>query len=76
LAKLNSFRQVGGELTLGRADHKEGLYFGTEMDWDEAKGKPMHGPNLWPDKIPELKPTVPFQFVVLGFAGNNLFHLR
>lgn len=51
--------KVGGELTLGRPDHKEGLYFGTEMTWEEAKTKPMHGPNLWPEKVPALKETVP-----------------
>lgn len=43
---------VGGELTLGLADQKEGLYFGTELDREHPRvkaGTPMHGPNLFPN---------------------------
>jgi len=43
---------VGGELTRGRADAKEGLYFGAELGADHpdvVAGKPMHGANLFPD---------------------------
>src|SRR5260370_36960 len=42
---------IGGELTSGEPDLKEGLYFGAEMDEDEPlvkSGTPMHGPNLFP----------------------------
>ncbi len=49
---------VGGELTSGRPDLKEGIYLGTDLPADHARvraGTPMHGANLWPDEVPELK---------------------
>jgi isopenicillin N synthase-like dioxygenase len=49
------FFPVGGELTSGRPDLKEGLYFGTEAP---ADGLPLHGPNLFPAQVPALKPVV------------------
>jgi isopenicillin N synthase-like dioxygenase len=55
------FFPVGGELTSGRPDLKEGVYFGTELDAQDARvkaGMPMHGANLWPDAVPELRPAV------------------
>ncbi len=42
---------VGGELTSGRPDRKEGIYFGRELRADDARvraGLPLHGPNLFP----------------------------
>jgi isopenicillin N synthase-like dioxygenase len=42
---------VGGELTSGRPDRKEGIYFGAELPTDDARvraGRPLHGPNLFP----------------------------
>ena len=44
---------LGGELTSGVADHKEGIYFGTECSPEQAHGRPMHGPNMFPE-VPEL----------------------
>jgi isopenicillin N synthase-like dioxygenase len=52
---------VGGELTSGRPDLKEGVYFGTELAADHPRveaGLPMHGPNLWPDEPRGLKVAV------------------
>ena len=51
---------VGGELTSGRPDQKEGIYFGRELPaGDEAGGgRAMHGPNLFPSRPPELGATV------------------
>ncbi|MET0271971.1 MAG: 2-oxoglutarate and iron-dependent oxygenase domain-containing protein [Phenylobacterium sp.] len=52
---------LGGELTSGKPDLKEGLYLGTELAPDHPRvraGTPMHGANLWPAALPELKPAV------------------
>jgi isopenicillin N synthase-like dioxygenase len=51
---------VGGELTSGRPDLKEGLYLGTELPPDDPRvraGLPMHGANLWPSNLPGLRPA-------------------
>src|SRR4029453_3531400 len=42
---------VGDELTSGKPDQKEGLYFGEELPRDHPlvrKETPLHGPNLFP----------------------------
>ena len=52
---------VGGELTSGRADHKEGIYFGAELTDDHPLVRsrtPMHGTNLFPENIPLFRETV------------------
>jgi isopenicillin N synthase-like dioxygenase len=52
---------VGGELTSGVPDRKEGIYFGNELDRDDPRvriGTPLHGPNLFPAQPAELGPTV------------------
>lgn len=52
---------VGGELTSGKPDRKEGLYFGAELTDDHPlvrSGTPMHGPNLFPRNIPLFRETV------------------
>src|SRR5690349_18258900 len=52
---------VGGELTSGKPDLKQGLYFGEELDENDervAKGLALHGRNLFPADIPELKSAV------------------
>jgi len=52
---------LGGELTSGRPDLKQGLYFGEELGEDDprvAAGWPLHGRNLFPDDVPELRPAV------------------
>ncbi|MGH6949272.1 MAG: isopenicillin N synthase family dioxygenase [Vitreimonas sp.] len=52
---------VGGELTSGAPDMKQGLYFGEELGADDARvaaGLPLHGANLFPQDVPELKPAV------------------
>ncbi|HWH30841.1 MAG TPA: 2-oxoglutarate and iron-dependent oxygenase domain-containing protein [Mycobacteriales bacterium] len=52
---------VGGELTSGRPDRKEGVYFGTELAGSDPRvvaGTPLHGPNLFPAHPPELRPVV------------------
>lgn len=52
---------LGGELTSGRPDQKEGLYLGRDLPADDPRvraGRPLHGPNLWPVDPPELRPAV------------------
>lgn len=52
---------VGGELTSGKPDRKQGLYFGEELDAGDARVAaqlPLHGRNLFPDDAPDLKPAV------------------
>lgn len=49
---------VGGELTSGAPDQKEGLYLGTDLAADHSRVQarmPLHGANLWPPALPELK---------------------
>jgi isopenicillin N synthase-like dioxygenase len=55
------FFPVGGELTSGKPDIKEGLYFGEELGADDPRvraGLPLHGANLFPDAVPELRQAV------------------
>jgi len=52
---------VGGELTSGRPDLKQGLYFGTELADDDPRvmaNLPLHGRNQWPKELPELESLV------------------
>lgn len=46
---------LGGELTSGVPDLKEGYYFGRELPPDPL---PLHGPNIWPSEVPELRDEV------------------
>ena len=51
---------VGAELTSGKPDCKEGIYFGAELGDDHPlvhAGTPLHGRNLFPD-LPGFRETV------------------
>lgn len=55
------FFPVGGELTSGVPDIKEGIYFGNELPLSDPRvtsGKPMHGANLFPPQVPGLRSAV------------------
>ncbi len=55
------FFPVGAELTSGRPDLKEGLYFGAELSADDPRvraGMPLHGSNLFPRQVPQLRDLV------------------
>jgi isopenicillin N synthase-like dioxygenase len=55
------FFPVGGELTSGVPDLKEGLYFGEDLDVSDPRvsaGWPLHGANLFPKDVPELATAV------------------
>lgn len=52
---------VGGELTSGVPDLKEGIYFGAELPPSHPRvraGTALHGPNLFPERPAELRATV------------------
>jgi len=52
---------VAGELTSGRPDIKEGIYFGSELADNHPRveaGWPLHGSNLWPVQVPDLRAAV------------------
>ena len=52
---------VGAELTSGRPDLKEGLYFGAELPAGDPRvvaGLPLPGGNLFPRQVPRLRPLV------------------
>ncbi len=68
---------VGGELTSGEPDLKEGLYFGTELDESDPRvraGTPMHGRNLFPE-IPGFRATVLDYMSALEAAGQRVLSL-
>ena len=53
--------RVGDELTSGKPDQKEGIYFGAELPPDDPRvlaGTPLHGPNLFPEVPPGLREAV------------------
>ncbi len=65
---------VGGELTSGRPDRKEGLYFGTELGPDDPRvraGLPLHGMNLYPD-LPEFRNTLLHYLDTVTALGQQL----
>jgi isopenicillin N synthase-like dioxygenase len=52
---------VEGELTSGRPDRKEGIYFGVEHSPDHPRAvtpTPLHGANQFPTRPPELRDAV------------------
>jgi isopenicillin N synthase-like dioxygenase len=66
---------LGGELTSGRPDLKEGLYFGAELPHTHPlvqAGTPLHGPNLFPDDLPELREAVLEYMDALTRVGHAL----
>src|SRR5215471_21169298 len=64
---------VGAELTSGRPDRKEGLYFGAELPDDDPRvlaGIPLHGANLFPRRVPQLRPLVLASLDALSSLGQ------
>lgn len=50
---------LGGELTGGVPDLKEGFYIGRELDATHAHAaRPLHGANVWPAEVPSLRTEV------------------
>jgi isopenicillin N synthase-like dioxygenase len=66
---------VGGELTSGKRDLKEGVYFGTELAPDHpdvVAGLPLHGANLFPESPAALKPVVLAYIAAVTDLGHAL----
>jgi isopenicillin N synthase-like dioxygenase len=60
-AAWRGYFPVGQELTSGKPDRKEGIYFGAQLTDDHPLVKlrtPLHGRNLFPDRPPELRAAV------------------
>jgi isopenicillin N synthase-like dioxygenase len=68
---------VGGELTSGVPDHKEGIYFGSELSADDPRaraGLPLHGPNLFPARPAGLRATVLEYLDAMTRLGHVMMH--
>jgi isopenicillin N synthase-like dioxygenase len=66
---------VGGELTSGKPDLKEGIYFGAELEADHPlvkTGTPMHGPNLFPPNMPGFREIVLDYIAAMTRLGHCL----
>ena len=66
---------LGGEVTSGVPDRKEGLYLGEELvdsDPRVVAGTPLHGQNLFPVEVPELAPAVLAWIDALTALGHRL----
>jgi isopenicillin N synthase-like dioxygenase len=66
---------VGDELTSGKPDQKEGLYFGAELPADHplvVAGTPLFGPNLFPAELPGFRETVLDYMAALTTLGHRL----
>jgi isopenicillin N synthase-like dioxygenase len=67
--------RVGDELTSGKPDQKEGLYFGEERSAGDplvVAQTPLHGPNLFPDHPVELRAVVLEYLAALTELGKRL----
>src|SRR6516165_9397411 len=67
--------RVGDELTSGKPDQKEGLYFGAELAADHPlvrAGTLLHGPNLFPSDPPGMRETVLDYMAALTRLGHRL----
>lgn len=67
--------RVGDELTSGKPDQKEGLYFGQELPADHPRvqeGVPLYGPNLFPIYPPGLREAVLEYMTALTQLGHRL----
>lgn len=66
---------VGGELTSGKPDLKEGLYFGSELGPDDRRvqsKRPLHGANLFPAEVPGLREAVLSYMDAVTTLGHTL----
>lgn len=60
---------LGDELTSGVPDLKEGFYVGRELPHSDL---PLHGPNLWPEQVPELRDAVTWWLAAMEDLGQRV----
>lgn len=63
---------LGGELTSGVPDRKEGYYYGTELPPDP---RPMHGRNIWPTRPEGMQRAVTAWMAEMEALGQRLLRL-
>ena len=66
---------IGDELTSGRPDQKEGIYFGEELPPEHPQviaGTPLHGANLFPEQPPGFRECVLEYMSALTRLGHQL----
>jgi isopenicillin N synthase-like dioxygenase len=66
---------VGQELTSGKPDLKEGIYFGAELSDDHPlvrAGMPLHGRNLFPPDMPDFRDVVLAYIDAMTSLGHTL----
>ena len=69
------FFSVGDELTSGKPDLKEGVYFGAELPETDPRvqaGLPLHGANLFPEELPGFRQIVLDYIAALTELGHHL----
>ncbi len=65
----------GTELTSGRPDHKEGIYFGSELPLDDPRvlaGLPLHGANLFPARPAGVREAVSAWIGAMTALGQDV----
>ncbi len=63
---------LGGELTSGVPDRKEGYYFGTHLPPDP---RPLHGRNIWPAHPAQLEQAVTAWMTAMKSLGQQLLRI-
>jgi isopenicillin N synthase-like dioxygenase len=74
-AAWRGYFPIGAELTSGKTDMKEGIYFGAELGPDHPRvkdGTPLHGANLFPRRVPELRDAVLAYMEAMTRVGHAL----
>ena len=69
------FFSVGEELTSGKPDVKEGIYFGQELDTSDPRvqnGLLLHGANLFPAALPHMRSVVLAYMDAITRVGHTL----
>jgi isopenicillin N synthase-like dioxygenase len=66
---------LNGELTSGKPDLKEGIYFGTELSMDDPRvlqGLPLHGANLFPKNPGGFKEIILDYITAVTKVGHHV----